>query len=390
MTLEISHSFPPDIIREILLKVSTVKSLLRCKSVCKEWYTLISDQHFIKSHYTLSTTNNINYAHHRLIYKQDNDLISCPLYDVLFHNSANHTLLLEIPFQQTRGFRIIGSCNGLMCLFGVDDNTLFIYNPSTRATNILPPSKQGADWYVFSGFGYDETTHDYKVVKLWRCWPYWGTVIYSLKAGSWKEIGRFPLVKLFNDGKFLNGALHWETGDYYMWHIVSLDLGKETYGEVLPPEYDVEVDMMSHLGVLGESLCVLYNYIKSHVVDVWVMKVYGVKDSWTKLASIPDIWWDRDLILDPLCISKDGKVLLRLGPQLLVYDSKNSSSTIIDNFNRCHQACIVVESLVSPFPPLGLADINDDENQGFDDDHDANGIVSFKNPLKKESAGEKL
>ena len=235
MTHEISHSFPPDIIREILLKVSTVKSLLRCKSVCKEWYILISDQQFIKSHYSLSSTNNINYEHHRLIYntyKQDNDLISCPLYDVLFDEYGNNPLLLKNPFQQTLGFKIVGSCNGLMCLFGGDDNTLYIYNPSTRRTNIFPGSKRwaGSRWVSY-GFGYDETTHDYKVVKIWPCDRtslHLYTMIYSLKAGSWKEIGRFPCLSTFNDGKFLNGALHWAAGDGWAdsMDIVSLDFGE--------------------------------------------------------------------------------------------------------------------------------------------------------------------
>lgn len=41
-----------------------------------------------------------------------------------------------------------------------------------------------------------------------------------------------------------------------------------------------------------------------------MMKVYGVKDSWTKLA-IPypnDFYWID--YVEPLCISNDGKVLL--------------------------------------------------------------------------------
>ncbi|GJY21411.1 hypothetical protein Tco_0393977 [Tanacetum coccineum] len=69
------------------------------------------------------------------------------------------------------------------------------------------------------------------------------------------------------------------------------------------------IDDYLELGVAGEWLCVVHHYCESPVVDVWVMKVYGVKDSWTKLASIPypDHWWG--VIWDPLCISKDGKLL---------------------------------------------------------------------------------
>ncbi|PWA93769.1 F-box associated interaction domain-containing protein [Artemisia annua] len=284
-------SFPPDIIREILLKLP-VESLLRCKSVCKEWYSLISDQHFIKSHYSLSSTN-INYAHHRLICNTRSNLISCPLYDVLFNEYVNNAIQLENPLQRTwpRRVRIVGSCNGLVCILVEDNNTLFIYNPSTRITNFLLGSKKGAVSFSVHGFGYDEMTHDYKVVKLYQTWPCWGTMIYSLKARSWKEIGLFPCPDHLSDGKFLNGALHWATGDGQSGNIVSLDLGKETYGEVLQPEYD-EGSGYFELEVSGEWLCVLCDYYENRAVDVWVMKVYGVKDSWTKLASIrhPNIW----------------------------------------------------------------------------------------------------
>nr|GEZ20877.1 hypothetical protein [Tanacetum cinerariifolium] len=220
--------------------------------------------------------------------------------------------------------------------------------------------------YFPYGFGYDETTHDYKVVKLWRrdqTSPYLGTMIYSLKAGSWKEIGCFPgvtnpfnVVNPYNDGKFLNGALHWATGDQWAGDIVSLDLGKETYGEVLQPEY-IEGSKRLSLGVLGEWLCVFCNYYERRVVDVWVMKVYGVKDSWTKLVSIshPN---NQTLVSSymkfhaPLCISNDGKLLLQFGTELVVYDCINGSYSKIRNFHICPKACIVVESLVSPFAPL--------------------------------------
>ncbi|GJW18503.1 hypothetical protein Tco_0025939 [Tanacetum coccineum] len=144
----------------------------------------------------------------------------------------------------------------------------------------------------------DELSSDYKVV-ITEIEPKMDTpIIYSLKSGKWKEISHFPCALPLYDGKLLNGSLHWVAGDYSTsldsWKIISLDLAKETYGEILQPEYE------------------------------------------------------------------DGKPLLRFGLQLLIYDSKGSSSSVIEN--KCYDACIVVESLASPFPPLGLADNNSDED----------------------------
>ncbi|GKC37182.1 hypothetical protein Tco_1049566, partial [Tanacetum coccineum] len=120
-----------------------------------------------------------------------------------------------------------------------------------------------------------------------------------------------------------------------------------------------EGDKHLGLGVLEKWLCVLCNYDGCRV-DVWVMKVYGLKDSWTKLVSIPypnDCVWLPFVV--PLCISNDGKVLLRFGSKLVVYDIHNSSLTQLSHnfYPLSNQMCIVVESLVSPCLPMMHADI---------------------------------
>ncbi|XP_068312612.1 uncharacterized protein [Pyrus communis] len=68
---------------------------------------------------------------------------------------------------------LVGSCNGLICLLnppldcctGYYENLgLLLWNPSTRTARKLPD----IDWFRYSplyyGFGYDSTTHDYKVL----------------------------------------------------------------------------------------------------------------------------------------------------------------------------------------------------------------------------------
>nr|GEZ46891.1 hypothetical protein [Tanacetum cinerariifolium] len=132
------------------------------------------------------------------------------------------------------------------------------------------------------------------------------------------------------------------------------DMEVLTYGEVL----QIEGGMKLSLGVLGECLCGLCYYYESHA-DLWVMKVYGVKDSWTKSASFPYLthpWISKYLV--PLFISNDGNVLIKYAypMELVIYKSKDSS---FEYFDTCCEACVVVESLVSPFLPLALADNNE-------------------------------
>ncbi|GKA87920.1 zinc finger, CCHC-type containing protein, partial [Tanacetum coccineum] len=140
----------------------------------------------------------------------------------------------------------------------------------------------------------------------------------------WKNINDFPYEDPLNScGMFSNRALHWVTvsdDSPETQRIVSLDLAKETYGEVLLFEYDEGDTRLITLGVSGEWLCGICCY-HSRYADLWVMKVYGVKDSWTKLVSFPYLMDER-----------------------------------IDEYSvpLCREACIVVESLVSPFPPFAL------------------------------------
>lgn len=183
--------------------------------------------------------------------------------------------------------------------------------------------------------------------------------IYSLKTGKWKNLGDFCYQYPLKDcGIFSNGALHWVVNETTQ-RIVSLDLAKETYGEVFKFEYD-EGDAELSLGVLGEWLCGLCCHYDRNA-DLWVMKVYGVKDSWTKLVSFPyltDINLHVYELPVPLFISNDGKVLLACVPDLVIYKSKDRSYE--EDIDKIYQAWVVVESLVSPFPPLALA--KDNEN----------------------------
>ncbi|PWA76394.1 F-box associated interaction domain-containing protein [Artemisia annua] len=246
---------------------------------------------------------------------------------------------------------MISSCNGLLC-YVQDRDTPFIYNPSTKICNTLPSSGFSCAGYTF---GYDESTHDYKVIALYRDNK---AKIYSFKTGVWKNINNVPRIPArCKRGTFSNGAFHWMVrkkvvSSFQLTSIVSLDLATETFGEVSPPVYDDECNRCITLGALGDWLCVIVHYNNNEIrADLWVMKVYGVNDSWTKLVSIP-YFTHLGFYLVPLSISNDGKVLLKTYHKLLVYDSINCTFTEIHDFGAKFEACSLVESLVSPHAPL--------------------------------------
>ncbi|GJW52460.1 F-box associated domain containing protein [Tanacetum coccineum] len=182
---ETRPSMPNEIIVEILLKLP-VGSLLRVKSVCKLWQSLISDPYFIKSHLSLATSNP-HYIHHRLI--SDYDFSSCRLYDVMFDKPIT---VVKDQFKHSRHelIRIFSSCNGL--LFINHEKNRLVWNPTTgRSSKLVPyhgmPPVYGC--YLRYGFGYDESTDDYKVVLIKDAKS---VKMYLVKFGNWKDCDDFP------------------------------------------------------------------------------------------------------------------------------------------------------------------------------------------------------
>lgn len=131
--------------------------------------------------------------------------------------------------------------------------------------------------------------------------------IYSSNANAWKMYKRnFPYCLSIKKwrwyGVFVGSALHWvvlrKPGFDFADLILAFDLVTEEYHDQLVPlpEYEMCHDyefVDISLGVLGGSLCLVCNYINdpllmtlSFRVDVWVMRQYGVKESWNMMFSI--------------------------------------------------------------------------------------------------------
>ncbi|GFQ08541.1 F-box/kelch-repeat protein at3g23880 [Phtheirospermum japonicum] len=339
---------PPEILIEILARLP-VKSLLRFKCVSKSWLSLISSPQFIKTHLKISTQNP-NLSSHRLmltICNPDFDLIHCSVQSLMF---GPLTVAHNIDYPKKNphcAVWIVGSCNGLICV-AIDENDMFLWNPTTRTSRKLPPVavKLRQGFYYIWGFGYDESSDDYKVVGVFCVFGNEGLYesvvkIYSLRADSWKSIEGFEGGVPLDDSATRGGS-------EFKWNIVSLDLRTEDYGTVEQPDYG-EGCFDSYLGVLGEGICVLCNYEKVRA-DLWVMKEYGVKESWTKVVSIP---YDDDpamfLCSVPLWILDDGEILLALGTELVVYSPRDNCYRYPETSNVAPflEADMYVESLVS-------------------------------------------
>lgn len=116
---------------------------------------------------------------------------------------------------------------------------------------------------------------------------FYRTLVYSMKLRSWRRIQDFPYeISFVGDGVFLNGSLHWQSRD----GIAVLHLGREEFS-LLPrphPMFGARKCSYEVLDALNGILFLSYypENGEGKGLEVWVMRDYGVENSWMKLCSI--------------------------------------------------------------------------------------------------------
>ncbi|KAL0006197.1 hypothetical protein SO802_013758 [Lithocarpus litseifolius] len=166
---------------------------------------------------------------------------------------------------------ILGSCNNLLLVHCC--SYLYLWNPSS----VSPPGSPNSNYYIFESFTIST---------------------YSFRTNTLKEIddNEFPYnFDSDTQGVTLNGAPHWVLRREYDREVnsksltmvlVYFDPAKEHFYELpLPCMLDKHSEF--ELGVLGGCLSLSYCYHNGSHFETWVMKKYGVEESWEKLFVIP-------------------------------------------------------------------------------------------------------
>ncbi|XP_052209385.1 F-box protein CPR1-like [Diospyros lotus] len=327
-------ALPAEILADILSRLP-VKPLLRIRCVSKPWCALIDSSSFVKLHLnrSLETKTNLSF-----ILRDDH------LHSVDFDSMDGVAEAMSLDHHPLRcqdyGTEVWGSCDGLICMSNALD-TVVLWNPNTRKSRKLPYSpvefEDASKFHACRvyGFGYDSASDDYKVVRIvalrsndLSAFRY-EVKVYSLKANSWHRAGKFPHYPNLKRtcGVLANGSLHWVVTQGFDVRkdgsIVAFDLAREDYHVVPQPDYsDMNFFMLVHS--LGGCLSIFCNYYLSRV-DIWVMKEYDVKASWTRLISVaqPGVIGPFQY-LRPVTYSKDGREVLleQDSSRLIWYDLK--------------------------------------------------------------------
>ncbi|KAJ4971824.1 hypothetical protein NE237_004923 [Protea cynaroides] len=214
--------------------------------------------------------------------------------------------------------RIIGSSNGLLCLYAF--SSLCLLNPVTNEYKRLPDPEILPYSFNDYVFGYSPRTDEHKVVVITEHvmneeYTHIDIWVYTLRTNSsWRLIEGTTYMIHPHNHALVNGAIHWIASGMpgYLILLLSFDFEDEKFRLLSLPKIFRREDTLHPMGLVESggflSLC---HWKDDGNFDVWIMKDYGDERSWTKQFSImePTLSGIGDFFI-PLCILKNDKVVL--------------------------------------------------------------------------------
>ncbi|KAH7846967.1 hypothetical protein Vadar_020189 [Vaccinium darrowii] len=304
------EKLPEDLLAEILWRLP-VKLLLRSKSVCKNWYSLIQNPSFISLHHNRTTTS-ISAAENNCLLV--NRFLSGGNGSIILSFVPHETPTEDIDISFTgldvsNKLLLLGPCNGIVCLTRYGFNSpIVICNPSIREFRVLPEPSYKKDYFANLGFGFDHFKNDYKVVKFDCVNPDFSDLgtderieIYDLSTDSWREVDTVSPVEFGFRCRF--GPCTWD-GDCYWYTFCpgyhAKEVGQMSEGLILNRlrHSPFALDFKTRDKTSSSLICgVLYeqrewfpgrDFSFNKCFDIWVMAMdeQSVEVSWTKRYSI--------------------------------------------------------------------------------------------------------
>ncbi|CAI9096181.1 OLC1v1032266C1 [Oldenlandia corymbosa var. corymbosa] len=383
-----SDFIPRELLADVLVRLPVI-SLFRCRRVSKSWRDLIDSPCFTQLYLKRSPPNSkviVALQRGGAFYAFD----WVHEWDGGSHYRASNPKKLENHLSDflVGQVQIVGSSNGILCLWNITKDGHVLWNPWINKFSILPPlpvdCKNGGSYCVGAAFGSDHSNDDYKVVKWFKLASYmswelddasfdgyedssfdgYEFCVYSLKLNSWRRIKDAMPHEMpqAHDCTFVNGALYFLVQEkmkfgYHDNFIVAFDLGSEEFRRISTVPHSPrfkEVYEYHHLCSLNGRLACISTYTERLFGELWVMVDDGAKRSWTLFACINIGLSGSDCRV--MAVSeRSKKMLLQVGKKLALYDIENRSirDVIINDKPSCITSCTCVRGFVSPCSSLG-------------------------------------
>ncbi|CAH8269188.1 unnamed protein product [Arabidopsis lyrata] len=355
-----------DLVDDILLSLP-VKSIIRFKSVSKQWKSLIESHSFVQ--------RQLKNPRRKILLafgcRDDGDGDDSPPF--LFSEEKEEEICY---IGNCDASRISLTCDGLICIPGSD--SIEVCNPATRESRqfpageplvsvssmiiphagtgripvrSLPHRRKYIDHELVPrfptttssfGFGKDEVTGAYKVVEL-RSHPNRSLIVadcnvLDLQTGRWRHVNLVPYrIFVTERSVYVNGSVHWFTVD--LWEpgnasrIVAFNLQLEEFRVVSHPNPNFSSDDNGHTPHFSELLVLRERLSVSEMrttnvpharLDIWSM-VDVQEERWVKMHSLClcDLYQPRPSeiqLFTPLAIPDDQGD----GGVLIIWDYRES------------------------------------------------------------------
>ncbi|KAF6145098.1 hypothetical protein GIB67_013449 [Kingdonia uniflora] len=300
----------------VILSRVPPKALARCRCVCKLLSELIVNPCFTKLYIDHAYKVNPKIMVTDLDCKYNYSL------DAQVSSTNTRTRKLYLPYRIKRGspgpIVVNGSCDGVICISNGEH--CYLWSPTTRENSKLPNAPFKKPWRIqvpMFGFGCNRCTKEYKVVRFeyFMLTPQ-EIKVYTCGTNLWRSTVQSSLPRHFlgsyNGVPQVNGALHWmgkgRVDPNKLFNLKNLNIPPSQYHTARrnPKEpnfivaFKIEYEEILEIpwpnllfdGVGFFDLCDLEGCLslfrdnQDDGVEMWVMKQYGVKESWVKLFII--------------------------------------------------------------------------------------------------------
>ncbi|KAF8685873.1 hypothetical protein HU200_043786 [Digitaria exilis] len=350
----------PELSNEILMDILVrlpVKSLLRCKAVCKAWRAVVTDPLFVRAHLQCSAAR----------CEQNPTLVVTPhtLDSVIPYEDWPTTFSNNISFYQwqqgarmatfmhakdfgsaLRSARYFAHCDGLV--LAPTDTKLYLFNPATRESITLPDSGRSckltrgeAARCCCAGLGRDSRSGEYKVVRaFYRSMDHdttmgtdMGMEVFTVSGncgGAWREIMDhlpYPAAN-WHTAVTVNGFLYWRVDGNHdkhpPWGLLHLSLADEKFGiTMLPDSVDPVFPNSFSLDELHGELCV-GELTSEETVIIWTMPIQDEGQG---------LYWEQRCIVrlsglfHPVAFLPGDRIMLSTGYSINIFDMATSKIT---------------------------------------------------------------
>ncbi|MCL7047270.1 hypothetical protein MKW94_030887 [Papaver nudicaule] len=251
------NSLTEDLLIEILLWLPVV-SLLRSKTVCKLWRSIIQSSDFIRRHATFENSSSklgdfifqyhpshimdCNYKPYFFVLSssrgsgdggEDYDQWSYKNLGISPHLNGGDEYVYDLFSCYPPEASMVVSCHGIICVHDPEPRHIILWNPATKKYRCLPKSLPLLDEFgelnsEFVLLGFDCQTYDYMVVQITffridnevDITPRNRIQIYSLRSDSWRWCMDANLYGFSNgcnaenQGRYLHGSYYFR-GSYF-------------------------------------------------------------------------------------------------------------------------------------------------------------------------------